>query len=142
MENFNARFERLLFEKGITKKEVAMACGLSRTAISAWREEDRLPRADAAIKIAQMLDVPVDYLILGESSAQVNNEINAKVQELSADQISIVNALIDLLKSETLTQEGAKIGKRWQKLPVDKQRVISAMIIDMEIAAKKENKRE
>ena len=144
MENFNERFERLLFEKNVSKKDIAEAVGLSRTGISSWKDSDRLPRADVAIKIAQILSVPVDYLVLGETIPlkENNNEISVKIQELSGDQIRLVNALVDLLKAETLTPEGARIGKRWQMLPKDKQSIIDAMIADMEIAAKKENKRE
>lgn len=144
MENFNERFERLLFEKKVSKKDIAEAVGLSRTGISSWKDADRLPRADVAIKIAQMLNVPVDYLVLGETVElkQNNSEISVKIQELSDNQIKLVNALVDLLKAETLTPEGARIGKRWQMLPKDKQRIIDAMIADMEIAAKKENRKE
>ena len=136
MENFNARFERLLSEKGMNKGDVADAVGMSRTGMSSWKDSDRIPRADVAVKIAKILDVPVDYLVLGEDIGLKlgNDKLPAKLQELSHYQQSVVNALVDLLKAETLTPEGATVGKRWQMLQPNKQKIILDMITDMEVA--------
>ena len=136
MENFNARFERLLSEKGMNKGDVADAVGMSRTGMSSWKDSDRIPRADVAVKIAKILDVPVDYLVLGEDIGLKlgNDKLPAKLQELSQYQQSVVNALVDLLKAETLTPEGATVGKRWQMLHPNKQKIILDMITDMEVA--------
>ena len=136
VEKFNERFERLLLEKGISKTAVADAVGMSRTGMSSWKVSSTYPRADIAIKIAKMLDVPVDYLVLGEDAGlkKSNDAIPLKLQELSQQQQFVVNSLVDLLKAQTLTPEGAKVGTRWQMLPPEKQQVILSMMDDMEAA--------
>ncbi len=136
MENFNARFERLLIEKGKNKADIADAVGISRTGMSSWKDNDRIPRADVAVKIAKILDVPVDYLVLGEDIELKpgNGELPVRLQELSQGQQSVVNSLVDLLKSQTLTPEGTVVGTRWQMLPPNKQQIILDMMSDMEAA--------
>lgn len=136
MENFNARFERLLIEKGKNKADIADAVGISRTGMSSWKDNDRIPRADVAVRIAKILDVPVDYLVLGEDIELKpgNGELPVRLQELSQGQQSVVNSLVDLLKSQTLTPEGTAVGTRWQMLPPNKQQIILDMMSDMEAA--------
>ncbi len=136
METFNDRFERLLTERGKNKADVASAAGISRTGMSSWRDGNRIPRADVAVRIAKILDVPVDYLVLGENVGlkPSNDKLPGLLQELSQRQQAVVTALVDLLKSETLTQEGAAVGTRWQMLPPNKQKIILDMMSDMEAA--------
>ena len=136
MKNFNERFERLLIEKGKNKADIADAVGISRTGMSSWKDNDRIPRADVAVKIAKILDVPVDYLVLGEDIELKpgNGELPVRLQELSQGQQSVVNSLVDLLKSQTLTPEGTAVGTRWQMLPPNKQQIILDMMSDMEAA--------
>lgn len=138
MENFNERFERLLQEKGKNKADIADAVGMSRTGMSSWKDNDRIPRADIAVKIAKILDVPVDYLVLGEDVGLKpgNEKLPVKLQELSQIQQGVVNSLVDLLKSQTLTPEGTSVGTRWQMLPPNKQQIILDMMSDMEAAQK------
>ena len=137
METFNERFERLLTEKGKNKADVADAVGISRTGMSSWKDNNRIPRADVAVKIAKILDVPVDYLVLGEDVGLKagNEKLPGRLQELSQAQQSVVNSLVDLLKSQTLTPEGTAVGTRWQMLPPNKQQIILDMMSDMEAAA-------
>lgn len=138
MENFNDRFERLIAEKGKNKADIADAVGISRTGMSSWKDNDRIPRADVAVKIAKILDVPVDYLVLGEDVGLKpgNEKLPGRLQELSQAQQAVVNSLVDLLRAQTLTPEGASVGTRWQMLPPNKQQIILDMMSDMEAAQK------
>lgn len=137
MENFNERFERLLSEKNMNKADIADAVGISRTGMSSWRD-NRIPRADVAVKIAKLLDVPVDYLVLGEKIGLKpgNDKLPSRLQELSQSQQAVVDSLVNLLKSQTLTPKGTAVGTRWQMLPPNKQQIILDMMSDMEAALK------
>ena len=139
MENFNDRFERLIAEKGKNKADIADAVGISRTGMSSWKDNDRIPRADVAVKIAKILDVPVDYLVLGEDVGLKpgNEKLPGRLQELSQAQQAVVNSLVDLLRAQTLTPKGASVGTRWQMLPPNKQQIILDMMSDMEAAQKR-----
>lgn len=138
MENFNERFERLLSERNKNKADIADAVGMSRTGMSSWKDNDRIPRADVAVRIAKILDVPVDYLVLGEDMGlnPGNERLPSKLQELSQSQQSVVDSLVNLLKSQTLTPEGTAVGTRWQMLPPNKRQIILDMMSDMEAAQK------
>lgn len=138
VENFNERFERLLSERNKNKADIADAVGMSRTGMSSWKDNDRIPRADVAVRIAKILDVPVDYLVLGENIGLKpgNDKLPSKLQELSQSQQAVVDSLVNLLKSQTLTSEGTAVGTRWQMLPPNKQQIILDMMSDMEAAQK------
>lgn len=138
MENFNERFERLLSERNKSKADIADAVGISRTGMSSWKDNDRIPRADVAVRIAKILDVPVDYLVLGEDMGLKpgNEKLPSKLQELSQSQQTVVDSLVNLLKLQTLTPEGTAVGTRWQMLPPSKRQIILDMMSDMEAAQK------
>lgn len=138
VENFNERFERLLSERNKSKADIADAVGISRTGMSSWKDNDRIPRADVAVRIAKILDVPVDYLVLGEDMGLKpgNEKLPSKLQELSQSQQTVVDSLVNLLKSQTLTPEGTAVGTRWQMLPPSKRQIILDMMSDMEAAQK------
>ena len=65
-----------------------------------------------------------------------NEKLPGRLQELSQAQQAVVNSLVDLLRAQTLTPEGASVGTRWQMLPPNKQQIILDMMSDMEAAQK------
>lgn len=98
MESFNDRFERLLADKKLQKKEIAEKIGVSQNGISTWKATGTIPRADIAIKIAKELDVSVEYLITGELSEVKNNKLALQVASLSEDKQKVVKAVVDALE--------------------------------------------
>ena len=98
MESFNDRFERLLIDKKIQKKDLAERIGVSANGISTWKAAGTIPRADIAIKIAKELDVSVEYLITGELTEVKNNKLALQVASLSEDKQKIVKALVDAIE--------------------------------------------
>ncbi len=99
-ESFNERFERLLEEKNLQKKDIALKVGISPNGISTWKITGTIPRADVAIKIAKELNVSVEYLITGELPGlnTQENPLAYQVAKLSADKQKVVKALIDALE--------------------------------------------
>jgi transcriptional regulator with XRE-family HTH domain len=65
---FIERLEILLKEKGISQKSLAEYIGIRNPSISEWKKEGTIPRADIAIKMAEYLNVSVEYLITGTES--------------------------------------------------------------------------
>jgi transcriptional regulator with XRE-family HTH domain len=62
---FIERLEILLKERGISQKSLAEYIGIRNPSISEWKKEGTIPRADIAIKIAEYINVSVEYLITG-----------------------------------------------------------------------------
>lgn len=52
-------------QTGVSQTTLAEALGVSQPAVSAWCADRRTPRAESVIKIADMLGVSVDWLLLG-----------------------------------------------------------------------------
>ena len=113
MENFNERFERLLRERGIQKSEIAASIGMSRTGMSSWKNSDRIPRADMAIKVAKILDIPVDYLVFGEDYGlkKTDKDLYAKIQELTDSQQEFVESVVDFLRQQN-REKGNRKGNK------------------------------
>lgn len=97
-ETFIERLERLMEDKGIPQKELAEKVGISPNGISTWKITGALPRADIAVKIADILGVTVEYLITGNIPNIDKNDVLAyTVSKLCAKKRSIVQAVVDSL---------------------------------------------
>ena len=64
------RYEKLLSEKGITSYQVSKATGVSQQILSFWKKNRSKPSYRNLKKIADYLNVDIDYLI-GDSSKRV-----------------------------------------------------------------------
>ena len=58
-------YQRLLDEKGLKNADVARATGISNMTLSDWKRGKSVPKADKMQKIAEYLNVSVDYLMTG-----------------------------------------------------------------------------
>ena len=61
---------------------LADAIGIRQSTISGWRTNNRIPPADRAVKIAQVLGVSVEYLVTG--IAQNNEDLRMSSAEMSS----------------------------------------------------------
>lgn len=58
-------YQKLLDEKGLKNADVARATGISNMTLSDWKRGKSVPKADKMQKIAEFLNVSVDYLMTG-----------------------------------------------------------------------------
>jgi len=65
---FYERVKSLVKSKKTTIEYVVGEAGLSLASYNAYRRHENLPRADEALKIAQVLGTTVEYLLTGEIS--------------------------------------------------------------------------
>ena len=63
MEKFSTRLRELRLEEGLSQYQLAVASGLSQTAIAHWELEKRVPNANAVIALAKFFDVTTDYIL-------------------------------------------------------------------------------
>ena len=100
METFYERLERLAQSAHLQQKDIAEQAGISANGISTWKITGTIPRADIAIRLAQILNVSVEYLITGELPAIDNKDSLAyKVATLSDDKQKIIAAVMSALES-------------------------------------------
>ena len=62
-------YQRLLDEKGLKNADVARATGISNMTLSDWKRGKSVPKSDKMRKIAEYLNVSVDYLMTGNDGA-------------------------------------------------------------------------
>ena len=76
---FGKRLRTLRKEKGLTQKELGAKIGVGRTTISEYESGKIVPRQDGLVKLAEILDVTVDYLTC-------NHEIREIISTLRIEQ--------------------------------------------------------
>lgn len=76
------RISKLRKEKGITQAELADLLYVTNKAVSSWESERTEPSLEILIKLSEMLDCSIGYLIYGENSkSDIETEIKIKITE-------------------------------------------------------------
>ncbi|GHU01038.1 hypothetical protein FACS1894147_00130 [Spirochaetia bacterium] len=108
MMGFKENLKSELAYQGILVKELADRAGISRHTLDNYLNvRKRIPTADIAVKIAQVLGVSVEYLIIGEENtpdrASPGPEIRALIQnfrQLDENDRKMVNAIVQLYRNQ------------------------------------------
>ena len=80
-------YQKLLDEKGLKNADVARATGISNMTLSDWKRGKSVPKSDKMRKIAEYLNVSVDYLMTGKEKEggekyYINDETASIAQEI------------------------------------------------------------
>lgn len=79
MDNFGERLKNLREKSGYTKKEISHKLDFTANVYGSYERGDRRPSLETIIKLADMYDVSLDYLIRGkeyQSESTSNKEIS------------------------------------------------------------------
>lgn len=108
-------FEKLLKEKGLTAYKVSKDTGIGRSTFTDWKNGRSVPGTDKLIKIAECLEVSVEYLKTGKESVNIERaqidvqlarqqkrikEYMLKFANLSDDKRNQIMSLIDMLEDK------------------------------------------
>ena len=94
---FSERLKSLRKQAGFTQVDVASKLGISQQAYASWERGAKKPTQDNLVKIAQILNVSVDYLV-GNS-------------EEKSDELDNIELLFRM-NSEGLTEEEKEVFKK------------------------------
>ena len=72
---FSERLKDLRKQAGLTQVDVAERLGISQPAYASWERGTKKPTQENLVKIAQVLNVSVDYLIGNFSEKNTNKEL-------------------------------------------------------------------
>lgn len=97
-------FQRICQEKGESPNGVCREIGLSNAVATHWKNGTQ-PKADVLVKIAEYLDVSVDYLLGIQKKSAPDDEVRSavieKVRSMSDEQaVQLLAFLESMLKSE------------------------------------------
>lgn len=97
METFIERLENILKQNKITQTEIAEAINLRRPTISEWKKNGNVPAGDICCKIADFLNVSVEWLITGkDKSLSVHDrELLKKYNLLTTEQKEMIDNQIE-----------------------------------------------
>ena len=85
-ETLNERLIKLVNNSIFSQKELAEKAGVTEAAMSHYLKGTRCPRPTTLKKLANLLDVSVDYLIDGEDGS--SNDVYNQIKLLAARNIS------------------------------------------------------
>jgi len=115
---FSDRLKNARKKKKLYQKELAAILGVSRSAVTAWETGARFPEFETLKRMADVLEVSVDYL-LGRTDdpspknpdRQAEKDPLFKLLEENPDSITVEQALEFLLKSSHVMFDGKPVGE-------------------------------
>ncbi len=107
--SFRENLKSELTFQGILVKELSLKTGINKRTLDNYlREKGNIPSADIAVKIANALNVSVEYLVTGKERQQ------------------------DLEASGIFTPEIRLIAKKLSKMNVNQRRLVSVLVNELE----------
>jgi len=91
---FSEKLKALRTAKKMSQKDLADKVGVAKSVVSFYESGDKFPSYDVLIKISRIFNVTTDYLL------GVERERMLDVSELSEDDISVVNTVVEALKKK------------------------------------------
>ena len=102
-------FKRLLDERHLTPYKVHKATGISTATLSDWKNGKSTPKIDKMQKIAEFLDVTLDYLMTGEDKQPDEH----RTPDIGAD---LNDTVAKLSSADTLMFNGMELDEETRKL--------------------------
>ncbi|GHU80547.1 transcriptional regulator [Spirochaetia bacterium] len=80
---FKENLKSELAYKGLLVKELSVQSGISHHTINNYLSTNNcIPTAENAVKIAQVLDVSVEYLVTGQENSQKKSSLSPEIADL------------------------------------------------------------
>ena len=94
--NFGNKLKELRIQNGMTQQQLATQIGVSKSVVSYYELQERIPSPDVIIKLCSIFHVSSDFLL---GITKINS---IDVSGLEADDIAVVNALITHLRKKNI----------------------------------------
>lgn len=133
--SFWQNVEREIEYKGISRKELAFRANIAYQGIGLGIERESMPRVDTALKIAKVLEVPLEYLI-----DEKDLEIRPAAESLSKEEKTQTDQKNNFSLQKTENQyiefyrRNRKIIDSLEKIPSAIKQPIESMIIHIATA--------
>jgi len=109
--SFSKRLKRARAEKRISQEQLAERLSVSRQTVSKWETEKSYPEVEKLIELAGLLEVSIDYLLLGIETAFVWEENRETVtKEVILNEVSrTFRVSIDKIRGKDRSLELRKV---------------------------------
>ena len=91
------RLKELRVKKGVSKRELSFALGLTETSYGKYEAGKRLPSLNVLLRMSEYFNVPVDYILDRSSNQDMGLEafgLTRSIDELDADEQAYIKASI------------------------------------------------
>ena len=92
---FGARLRELREKKGLTQAQLASQLQLTKSVISAYETDARLPSYDVLLALSRIFNVKTDFL-LGNRDSKWSIDVSG----LTDEEVNAIITMIDLLKNK------------------------------------------
>ena len=92
--NFGNTLKRLRLDAGLTQKQLAMQIGVTKSVISFYELQERIPSPAILVKLAAVFHVSTDYLL------GIDHIERLDVSGLTKYDVKLVSQIIDSLRSK------------------------------------------
>lgn len=90
--NFGKVLKELRLKSGLTQKQLAEQIGITKSVVSFYELQERIPSPAVLVKLSAVFHVSTDYLL------GIDNIERLDVSGLTEDDIKIVSLMIDTLR--------------------------------------------
>jgi transcriptional regulator with XRE-family HTH domain len=112
LESIAARLKNLRMQKGFSQKGMAEAAGINRVQYNRYEMAEMLPSTESLSKIADVLEVTVDYLLEGREDGAVVAKIQDQdllkiftdIEKLPEDKKAAVKSILESVVRDTKHQ--------------------------------------
>ena len=92
--NIGDRLKELRSKNGMTQTRLAQLLNITKSVVSYYERQERMPSPDVLIKLAGIFHVSVDYLM------GIDKKKTIDVSDLSDEDISVLNHMADTLRKK------------------------------------------
>ncbi len=113
MSEFSDRLNKKIKESGLKRTAFADEVGIKNQSITDWEKRGTIPAGDVCLRMANFLNVPVDWLISGKTESGMSDdemELVRKFRMLPPEQKSIVETLVNAMTEQNQEDTETKIG--------------------------------
>ncbi len=94
--NFGKTLKRLRLDAGLTQKQLAMQIGVTKSVISFYELQERIPSPAILVKLSAVFHVSTDYLL------GIDHIERLDVSGLTKEDVKLVSQLIDALRNKNV----------------------------------------
>lgn len=91
------RIKQIRESKGISRKELADKLGVTEMSVGRYENNQREPKHDVLVKIAEILEVPVTLLILDDKGINI---LNNHIEKISNHHVNDIYPLVEYVNKE------------------------------------------
>lgn len=94
--NFGNKLKELRTQNNMTQQQLAAQIGVSKSVVSYYELQERIPSPEILLKLASTFHVSTDYLL------GISNDKVLDVSGLNEDDIAVLSSLITLLRKKNI----------------------------------------